>query len=313
MPSASKSSVEFSCHLCGGTSYRVVVKGKTSRQQAAGHGEVSMEEYACTSRHHGQFFQVVECTTCHLRALFPLPPAEAVEDAYTRVKDDEYLSIEPPRKIAFTKLLQRLERYARPPSKLLDIGCYTGVFPLLAKEHGYDAFGVEPSQWAAGIAKKRLSPEKIHQGYLETAPFPRESFDIVTSWDVIEHVTDPKQEIDLMAGLLKPGGWLILSTMASEAPIVRLLGSRWPWYMPMHLFYFTPETLSAFVTRAGLAVREIGPYPHYTTVQYVLWKLETMFGPLARVTSRVAQGLHVSQQVIKVDLNDFFLIAAQKL
>lgn len=271
-----------------------------------------MEEYVCTSRHHGQFFQVVECTSCRLRALFPLPPAPAVEEAYTRVKDDEYLSIEPPRKIAFTKLLRYLEKYTHPPGKLLDVGCYTGVFPLLAEQQGYEAYGVEPSEWAAHIAKQRLPSQKIHQGYLETVPFPQGSFDVVTSWDVIEHVTDPKKEIELMARMLKPGGWLILSTMASEALIVKILGSRWPWYMPMHLFYFTPKTLSEFLRRAGLKPTGPEPYPHYTTVQYVFWKLEPALGPLARLASSAAKQLGLSEHVIKVDLKDFFLIAAQK-
>lgn len=312
MPSDQPKSEEFRCHLCDRQNYRVVVRGNTSHQQAAGHGEVSLEEYACTSRHHGQFFQVVECTNCHLRALFPLPPAEAVEEAYTRVKDSEYLSIEPPRKIAFTKLLQRLEKYAPPPGKLLDVGCYTGVFPLLAQQHGYEAYGVEPSEWAAGIASERL-PHKIHQGYLASAPFPPGSFDIVTSWDVIEHVTDPSKEIELMARALKPGGWLFLSTMASEALIVKLLGSHWPWYMPMHLFYFTPKTLSEFMHRAGLKPQSPEPYPHYTTIQYVLWKLEPTLGPLSHALSRSAKQLKLSERVIKVDLKDFFLIGAQKL
>ncbi|MEK7556438.1 MAG: class I SAM-dependent methyltransferase [Patescibacteria group bacterium] len=311
MPSEAKSEDKFVCHLCGAGSYRVVVRGNTSRQQAAGHGEVSMEEYTCTSRHHGQFFQVVECLRCRLRSLFPLPPAQAVEDAYTRVKDSEYLSIEPPRKIAFTKLLQRLKNYSKPPGKLLDVGCYTGVFPWLAEQHGYDAYGVEPSKWAADIAAERL-PGRIHQGYLENAAFPSASFDLVTSWDVIEHVTDPAKEIKLMAGLLKPSGWLCLSTMASEALIVKTLGSRWPWYMPMHLFYFTPQTLSEFLRRAGLSPKRPEPYPHYTTMSYVFWKLEPALGLLARALSRSARQLGFSERVIKIDLGDFFLIAAKK-
>lgn len=302
----------FRCHLCGGQNYDIVVRGQTSRQQAAGHGEVSMEEYACTSRHHGKFFQVVKCRTCHLRALFPLPSAIEVEDAYTRVRDDEYLSIEIPRRIAFSKLLLRLQRYVHPPRKLLDIGCYTGIFPRLARDAGYDAYGVEPSHWAANIAAERL-PGKIHQGYLATAPFPPASFDVVTSWDVIEHVTDPAREIAQMAAALKPGGWLFLSTMHSEAPIVKLLGARWPWYMPMHLVYFTPKTLAQFVKNAGLTPQAIEPYPHYTTIQYVLWKLEPTLGPIARALARSAKVAGLSQHIVKIDLGDFFLIAAQKV
>lgn len=311
MHSDQQSSSTFTCAFCAGRDYRVVVTGKTSRQQAAGHGEISMEDYACTNRGHGKFFQVVECTKCHLRALYPLPDLEAIEEAYTRVKDDEYLTIEPSREIAFTKLLARLNRYTQPPGRLLDVGCYTGVFPLLAQRAGWDAYGIEPSAWAAGIAEKRL-PQKIQTGYLAQASWPEASFDVVTSWDVIEHVTDPRREIALMARYVKPGGWLFLSTMASQAPIVRLLGSRWPWYMPMHLFYFTPKTLTAFVEQAGLKPRAILPYPHYTTVQYAVWKLEPYLGPLARLMGSGLKRVGLSRNVIKIDLGDFFLLAAQK-
>lgn len=301
----------FTCAYCSSNQYRVVVKGNTSRQQAAGHGEISMEDYACTNRGHGKFFQVVECTQCHLRTLYPLPELDAIEDAYTKVKDDEYLTIEPSREIAFTKLLARLHRYAKPTGKLLDVGCYTGVFPLLAKRAGWDAYGIEPSSWAAGIAAKRL-PGNVHAGYLSQASWPKASFDVITSWDVIEHVTNPRREIALMAEYLKPGGWLFLSTMASQAMIVQLLGSRWPWYMPMHLFYFTPQTISAFVEQAGLRPRAILPYPHYTTVHYATWKLEPYLGPLARLIGKGLQRAGLSQKVIKIDLGDFFLLAAQK-
>ena len=115
-----------------------------------------------------------------------------------------------------------------------------------------------------------------------------------------------------MARVLKPGGWLFLSTMDSEALAVKVLGARWPWYMPMHLFYFTPKTLGRFTTEAGLTTRAIAPYPHYTTIQYALWKLEALLGPLARALGASAKSLGLSEKVIKVDLGDFFILAAQK-
>lgn len=306
-----QSNTVFTCALCGVNEYRVVVQGKTSRQQAAGHGEISMEDYACTNRGHGKFFQVVECTSCGLRSLYPLPHLKAIEEAYTKVKDNEYLTIEPSREVAFMKLIKRLARYVKPSGKLLDVGCYTGVFPLLAQRAGWDSYGIEPSDWAASVAEKRL-PGKIQTGYLSQAPWPEASFDLVTSWDVIEHVTDPVREIGLMARALKPGGWLFLSTMATDALVVKVLGSRWPWYMPMHLFYFTPKTLQAFVQKAGLTPIAIMPYPHYTTIQYGLWKLEPYLGSIARLISTGLKKLGLSNTVIKIDLGDFFLLAAQK-
>ncbi|MEK7499617.1 MAG: hypothetical protein AAB649_03355, partial [Patescibacteria group bacterium] len=109
-----------------------------------------------------------------------------------------------------------------------------------------------------------------------------------------------------------PGGWLFLSTMASDASIVKLLGARWPWYMPMHLFYFTPDTLKAFVKKAKLIPRFIKPYPHYTTVQYALWKLEPYLGFITPLIGKILTKLGMSRTIIKIDMGDFFLLAAQK-
>jgi len=302
---------EFICYWCHNRTCRIVARGKTKKQQA-GPGEAANAAYACTSRLHGRFFQVVECTNCHLRTLFPLPPAATIIDAYASVTDENYFVIEPARTTAFTKLLQRLEKDVPPPAKLLDIGCYTGLFPYLAQQRGYEAYGIEPSAWASAIAQRRLPPGRIHHGCLDTANVATASFDLISAWDVIEHVTDPKKEIELMADLLKPGGWLVMSTMASDALLVKILGARWPWYMPMHVFYFTPTTLRPMLQGAGLHPRQPELYPHYTTIQYLCWKLEPMFGSLARMAAQGARKLHLEQRVIKVDLRDFFLIAAQK-
>jgi len=302
---------EFQCHACSGATYRVVVRGKFGADAHRRLVEEAAAEYACTNRGHGRFTRVVECTRCRVRALHPVPTAADIHHAYADVEDANYLSIEPHRRIAFERLEERIHRRTTPPGRLLDVGCYTGLFPVIAKEHGWDAWGIEPSAWAARIASERL-PGHIHEGFLNTTSFEPASFDVITSWDVIEHMTDPKGNVLQMARLLRPGGWLFLSTMSSEAPIVRLLGARWPWYMMMHLFYFTPKTLAALLHSAGLRSEAAEPYPHYTSLRYVLWKLEPYLGPLALLSQRVARKFGIGERTVKVDLGDFFLIAAQR-
>ncbi len=240
-----------------------------------------------------------------------MPDEAVVERAYANVEDPTYVTIEPHRQVAFQKLVDVVGRHAPPPGRLLDVGCYTGLFPLAAQAAGWEAFGLEPSRWAATLAETRL-PGRVTAGYLRDAAFPAASFDVITSWDVIEHVTDPKGDLRRMARLLKPGGRLFLSTMASEAPIVRLLGKRWPWYMEMHRFYFTPETLGFLLNDAGLTVRAIEPYPHYTSLRYIFWKLESVVGAPSRLAGRLVRALGVSDRTIKVDFGDFFLAVAER-
>lgn len=309
---STRTDIRFRCHLCGGSSFRVIVsKHSQSASPAESPSVSSVAAYACTNRLPATTLQVVECRSCSLRALHPAPSAEEVERAYAAVEDPEYTIIEAAREIAFQQLLVRLHAWRRPPGRLVDVGCYTGIFPRTAQAAGWDAYGVEPSAWAADRAAERL-PGKITSGFLPSAPFAPASFDVVTSWDVIEHVTDPRRELARMAALLRPGGWLFLSTMKSDAGIVRLLGSRWPWYMEMHRFYFTPKTLGSLFQSLDLHVRAVEPYPHLTNLRYLCWKLESVLGPLARFGGRVAQRLGVADRVFKIDLGDFFLIVAQR-
>lgn len=302
----------FHCHSCGGSTYRVIVDRRRERAHRTTSSPVAAGAYACTNRGTGSGLCVVECSGCRLRALHPMPDGAAVERAYADVEDPTYVTIEPHRQVAFQKLLDGIGRYASPPGRLLDVGCYTGLFPLAAQAAGWEVFGLEPSRWAATLAETRL-PGRVTTGYLRDAVFPEASFDIITSWDVIEHVTDPRGDLQRMARLLKPGGRLFLSTMASAAPIVRLLGARWPWYMEMHRFYFTPETLGRLLTDAGLVVRAIEPYPHYTSLRYIFWKLESVVGAPSRLAGGLVRALGVRDRTIKVDLGDFFLAVAERV
>lgn len=300
----------FRCHLCGGRHFSVVVS-RVDRSSDEESLLASMQAYACTNRKQMSSLRVVECAQCRLRALYPAAPAGQVEDAYRKVEDPDYLAIEPQRVVAFQKLVQKMRSFVEPPGRLLDIGCYTGLFPKAALAAGWDAFGIEPSRWAAQIAVGRL-PGRIAAGFPRDVPFPRASFDVVTAWDVIEHCTDPRGDLQRMAALLKPGGLLFVSTMVSDAPIVRLLGRRWPWYMEMHRFYFTRTTLERLLVETGFRVRAIEPYPHYTSLRYISWKLESFLGPLARTAGAVLRLLGVAERTVKVDLGDFLLTVAER-
>lgn len=296
----------FRCYLCGSTKARPIVSGVRSTARPA----ISANVYACTNRVPMHALSVVECAQCRLRALFPAGPPNEAEQAYEAVEDLEYLRIEPHRSVAFQALVRRLRQWSSPPGRLLDVGCYTGLFVDAALADGWDAHGLEPSRWAAERAAER-APSRITQGFLWRAPFAPASFDVITSWDVIEHLADPKADLERMVNLLRPGGWLFLSTMASEALLPRLMGRRWPWYMEMHRFYFTPHTLTKLCAAVGFHVRAVAPYAHSTNLRYVLWKLEPHFGPLARGLLRLATATGLAERTLTVDLGDCFMAAIQ--
>jgi len=105
-------------------------------------------------------------------------------------------------------------------------------------------------------------------------------FDVIVLWDVIEHVWHPTNFISELAQHLRPNGEIHFTTIRVDCLIARLLGSRWPWYMPMHLTYFEERSLQRMISAAGLREPSIRSNFHYADLDYVVKKLRHMRFPL---------------------------------
>ncbi len=146
--------------------------------------------------------------------------AGAFEDAYFEdIYGGAYDARNP--KYKHRALLAAL-RMHQPSGRLLDIGCAYGKFLQVAAEEGcYDLSGCDVSDHAAGIARERLVPHKVHiqQGGVLDDPFPGEIFDVVTMFDVIEHVTDLKAAFAAVKSRLKVDGIFAFSVPVYDGPI----------------------------------------------------------------------------------------------
>src|SRR5207249_996223 len=138
-----------------------------------------------------------------------------------------------------------------------------GVFPDIAAAHGWWEAGVEPSRGEARLARRK--GHRVHAGTLESAALAQKSFAVLTMWDTLEHYTDPVKELRHARELARDDGYLVLSTVNVDSWFVRLLGKRWPWYMRMHLSYFTPRTLARALELAGWRLVHLHGYAHVVT------------------------------------------------
>lgn len=152
------------------------------------------------------------------------------------------------RKLALLRALPpRLPRSGR----LLDVGCAAGFFLAEAQAH-YEVQGVELSAWSSAYAREHLGLPVI-TGTLQQAALPAASFDIVTLWDVIEHVADPVPLLAEVARVLRPGGRLVLSTGDWGSAYAREHGANWHLMTPpWHLSFFSRATMRRAGERAGL-------------------------------------------------------------
>jgi 2-polyprenyl-3-methyl-5-hydroxy-6-metoxy-1,4-benzoquinol methylase len=146
------------------------------------------------------------------------------------------------------------------PGRMLDVGCSNGQFLDLAQRAGYTTDGVEFSTGVADFARQHFGLN-VTNGDIHAVTAPDESYDVITMFDVIEHVPDPLSDMAAAHRLLKPGGIFILSTPNIDGIYPRLslkvakLINYWQHpEPPHHLFQFSEKTLSAMLDKSGFDV-----------------------------------------------------------
>ncbi len=136
--------------------------------------------------------------------------------------------------------------------RLLDVGCATGTFLAAMRRTGkWDVVGVELSAETARLAREWHGLDVV-TGTLEQAQFPDASFDVVTLWDVLEHLHDPATTLREIRRILRPGGLLVLRVPNLDSWDARLFGDSWAGLdAPRHLYVFSPDTLNALLAQSG--------------------------------------------------------------
>jgi 2-polyprenyl-3-methyl-5-hydroxy-6-metoxy-1,4-benzoquinol methylase len=300
-----KHNLEFvPCNLCGSSDTKEL---HAERDGIAAFDATDL--FACTSSAYGHCGPIVRCVSCGLVRQNPQPQSTDLVQAYQEVTDERYEEEASGRVATFSRALRDIERHERG-GRLLDVGCHTGIFLEVARRSGWSTFGVEPSRWSADRARARGLD--VTHGTLEEATFAEGSFDVISMWDVIEHLGDPLEELRRVHKLLRPNGLLALSTMNVDSWFPRLLGRRWPWYMQMHLYYFTPGTLRQMLEQAGYEMVETVPHKRIVRLAYLVSRLEAYCRPLARTLEWTVERLGLANRLVTVDLGDIFVTFARK-
>jgi len=295
------------CDLCG--SDRSKVRFSSTLRDG---DEGDLSAYRCTHSGYGRHHTIVECLECGLVYANPRHNNGEILSKYEAVQDPLYVKEREGRVLTFERHLRPLEKIAPPGDgrRLLDVGCHVGVFVEIAARHGWDAWGVEPSHWAAKQAQQ--AGLQVIEGTLSTAGLEDASFDVITMWDVIEHVEQPSLQVREAFRLLKPGGVLAVHTMDLNSLFARLMGRRWPWLMEMHVYFFTRRTLAALLEQAGLRVIEVRPQGRYLRLGYLSTRVAAFSQPLGRGVGWLFDRLRLSERAIPINLGDLVTMYARK-
>jgi SAM-dependent methyltransferase len=171
---------------------------------------------------------------------------------------------------------------------LLDVGCWTGSFLEAAHARGWRASGVEPSRWAATYARTRGLD--VRQGTVADIELADGSVDAVVFADVLEHLFDPLAALQEARRVIGDGGAVLVTVPDAGSVIARMLGRRWWSVLPMHVQYFTKQSMTALFERAGFRVVEQSTHPKTFTVRYYAGRLGA-FVPVTRpILERATRG-----------------------
>lgn len=147
-----------------------------------------------------------------------------------------------------------------PPARLLDVGCGAGDFLQVAKTFGYTVEGIDISTASAAICRERGLNARA--GNFLTEDFDSK-FDLITMWDVVEHLRDPASFFERSLSLMTERGWMF-AKIPGFGDLSVGLSSRWPRLAgtllgaPSHVQYFNRESLSKLLSRTGFQAQWIG-------------------------------------------------------
>jgi len=290
------------CYLCGGRD--LVLRYPERRAPEATTGV----SYSCTSFGHGQHPPIWRCRTCDLLFQWPMPDADDLLKAYGAVEDPLYAGERANRYLTFRRVVSELG----PPQsrRLLDVGAYCGYFVDVACQAGFRAEGAELSAWAVGQA--RQLGLTMHNETVRERAAAGERYDILTMWDVIEHLEDPRAELTAAHRLLEPGGHLHVSTIDSGSRIARMMGRHWPWLMDMHLYYFDRRNITRLLEQTGFRVERIRLYTHVVSLDYLLSKVGAAI-PAADPVAEAVRTVVPEHWRVPVNLGDNMHVVATRI
>lgn len=301
-------SLEYiNCNLCNSDNYEILYESTVKANS-----QENWQEFCCTNPFYGKHGRIVRCRNCGLVYMNPRGRALDCLSNYKKVIDLKYIEEKIGRVLTYEKSLDDIEKIKKK-GKILDVGCYAGFFLEVARNRGWEVTGAEPSEWASSYARDTLKMD-VRTGVLKDQNFMEEYFDVVTLWDVLEHLSDPLDDLKEINRIMKRDGLLCLTTINIDSLFARITGKRWPQLMVMHNFFYTPATIKTLLAKAQFSVLRTATHTRILRARYLFLQLKS-FIP-GKISKRIFESsvniLAPSYVKFRINLGDIMTVYAKK-
>ena len=211
-------------------------------------------------------FQIQKCIQCEFILTSPRPTEEKLATYYL---SDNYVSHTASAKTLFDKIYEKARQRtlqwkltlvkhfinASQNPSILDYGCGTGFFLQKMKDNHFQISGVEPSPVARTHAEK-ITGIKIDSDLSQI----KKSFDAITLWHVLEHVSELNDTLDSLKKKLKEKGTIIIAVPNHKSEDAKMYGAVWAGYdVPRHLWHFDQNSMKQLLAKHKLKIIETIP------------------------------------------------------
>ncbi len=297
------------CNLCKNKDTRVHFNARRDYYPQA----KKDDEFSCTSLDLSNPGEIRKCPSCGYIFTVSHFTEEEVIQKYTRVVDTLHLHEKAARQKTYRVSLDLIEKHVTAPGKLLDIGSYVGFFLEVCREKDWDVSGLEPCVWAAKYSSDTLKLENIVNQTFTPDVYQNQKFDVVTMWDVIEHLFYPAEKMRLVNQLLRQGGLFAFSTHNMDSLMAHFLKDRYPFLMSMHVSHFTVDTLEYLLNKAGFELVEVKTHKRYISLAYLFNRLSRYAPVIAKSRTFFLPDSFARKQLVPISFMGLINVIARKI
>ena len=270
-------------------------------------------DFSCTSKTYfkPKLFKCRKCKLIFSEIAKNIFENKKYVENLTDVEDKDYIQEINFKTKYFKQLFNKISSHLNANSAVLEIGLYYGVLGNIVKRHVKKYIGLELSTHACQYAKKNYNLDFISET-IKSFSKNNYQFDVIIMADVIEHFDNPFETMSLIEKNLKPGGILIFTTFNMDSIFPKLMGKKYHWIMPYHLYYFSNFTLKNLCNKYNFEIFKIKNDTRLVSYNYLIYKLGLIFPSLGFIFKFLARLKFLQKSTIRVNLLDLNIYFAKK-